>query len=222
VDKIKKMKSENKKSFAEFLKEKRQGKNLSLDELSDLTKIQVYHLEALETGQFEKLPPLVYRMGIFERLAKFLDVDKNEIIQMYQQEVQPVETSSYNGNIIKTKQNSYFVLTQRKLAISLSALFLVLLSVYLYYQFKFLVGPPNLAVDPKGDVVTQQESLMVKGKTDDGVYVTINGEDVYVASDGNFSREVQLINGINVIEVKAVNNFGKNTKIIRQIFRGTP
>ena len=216
------MKSENKKNLAEFLKEKRQSKNLSLDKLSDLTKIQVYHLEALEAGQFEKLPPLVYRAGIFKRLAKFLDVDKSEIIRMYKQEVQTVEIASYNGNIIKTKQNSYFVLTQRKLAISLSALFLVLLSVYLYYQFKFLVGPPNLAVDPKGDVVTQQESLMVKGKTDDGVYVTINGEDVYVASDGNFSREVQLINGINVIEVKAVNNFGKNTKIIRQIFRGTP
>ena len=53
------MKSENKKNLAEFLKEKRQGKNLSLDKLSDLTKIQVYHLEALEAGQFEKLPPLV-------------------------------------------------------------------------------------------------------------------------------------------------------------------
>jgi len=213
------MKSENKKNLAEFLKEKRQGKNLSLDKLSDLTKIQVYHLEALEAGQFEKLPPLVYRAGIFKRLAKFLDVDKSEIIRMYKQEVQTVEIASYNGNIIKTKQNSYFVLTQRKLAIFLGVLFLILLSAYLYYQFKFLVGPPNLAVDPKVDMVIQQESLTVRGKTDSGVYLTINGENVYVASDGSFSKEVQLTSGINVIEVKAVNNFEKSTKIIRQIFR---
>ena len=213
------MKSENKKNLAEFLKEKRQSKNLSLDKLSDLTKIQVYHLEALEAGQFEKLPPLVYRAGIFKRLAKFLDVDKSEIIRMYKQEVQTVEIASYNGNIIKTKQNSYFVLTQRKLAIFLGILFLILLSAYLYYQFKFLVGPPNLAVDPKVDMVIQQESLTVKGKTDSGVYLTINGENVYVASDGSFSKEVQLTSGINVIEVKAVNNFEKSTKIVRQIFR---
>ena len=213
------MKSENKKNLAEFLKEKRQGKNLSLDKLSDLTKIQVYHLEALEAGQFEKLPPLIYRAGIFKRLAKFLDVDKNEIIRMYKQEVQADEVSSYSGNIIKSKQNVNFVLTPRKLAIFLGVLFLILLSGYLFYQFKFLVGPPNLAVDPKEDMVIQQESLTVRGKTDSGVYLTINGENVYIASDGSFSKEVQLTSGINVVEVKAVNNFGKSTKIVRQIFR---
>lgn len=213
------MKSENKKNLAEFLKEKRQSQNLSLNKLSDLTKIQVYHLEALEAGQFEKLPPLVYRAGIFKRLAKFLDVDKNEIIRMYKQEIQAVEISPDYGNIIKSKQNSYFALTQRKLAIFLGVLLLILLSAYLSYQFKFLVGPPNLAVDPKEDMVIKQESLLVRGQTDNGVYLIINGENVYVTSNGNFSKEVQLTSGLNVIEVKAVNNFGKSTKIIRQIFR---
>ncbi|MEK7578773.1 MAG: helix-turn-helix domain-containing protein [Patescibacteria group bacterium] len=213
------MKSENKKNLAEFLKEKRQGKNLSLDRLSDLTKIQVYHLKALEAGQFEKLPPLVYRAGIFNRLAKFLEVDKNEIIRMYKQEVQAVEAASYDGNIIKSKQNLYFVLTQRRLAIFLGVLFLILLFTYLGYQFKFLIGPPNLVVEPKEDMVIQQGSLMVRGKTDNGVYLTINGENVYVGPNGSFSKEVQLAAGLNVVEVKAINNFGKITKIVRQVLR---
>ncbi|MDP3004453.1 MAG: hypothetical protein Q8N43_03050, partial [Candidatus Azambacteria bacterium] len=85
--------------------------------------------------------------------------------------------------------------------------------------FKFLVGPPNLAVDPKEDMVIQQESIIVRGKTDNGVDLIINGENVYVSSDGSFSKEVQLTSGINIVEVKAVNNLGKSTKIIRQIFR---
>ena len=76
-----------------------------------------------------------------------------------------------------------------------------------------------MAVDPKEDMVIQQESFTVRGKTDSGAYLTINGENVYVASDGSFSKEVQLTSGINVIEVKAVNNFEKSTKIVRQIFR---
>jgi len=213
------MKSENKKNLAEFLKEKRQDKNLSLGKLSDLTKIQIYHLEALEAGQFEKLPPSIYRAGIFKRLAKFLDVDKNEIIKMYRQEVQPIGISSYDENILKPKKSSYFILTQRKLAIFLGVLLLILLFAYLYYQFKFLVGPPNLAVDPKEDMVIQQESLTMRGKTDSGVDLTINGESVYVALDGSFLKEIQLNSGINVVEVKAVNNFGKSAKIVRQIFR---
>ena len=60
------------KNLAEFIKEKRQSKNISLERLSELTKIQVYHLESLESGQFDKLPPLVYRAGIFRRLLKIL------------------------------------------------------------------------------------------------------------------------------------------------------
>lgn len=221
------MKSENKKNLAlgrpaglaEFLKEKRQDKNLSLERLSDLTKIMVYYLEALEAGQFEKLPPSVYRIGIFKRLAKFLDVSENEIIRMYNQEVQEVETSSHDESIIKPKKNSYFVLTPRKLIFFFGALLLILLSAYLWYQFTFLVGPPNLAVDSKEDMIVKQESLTIKGKTDNGVDLTINGENVYVASNGSFSKDIQLASGINVIEIKAVNNFGKITKIVRQVFR---
>jgi len=212
------MMSENKKKLAEFLKERRQAKNLSLEKLSDLTKIMVYYLEALEAGQFEKLPASVYRTGIFKRLAKFLEIDENEIIQMYQQDVQSVEMSP-NKNIIKPQKTSRFVLTPRKLAIFFGVLLLVLLSVYLWYQFRFLVGPPNLVVDLKEDLVVRQESLTIKGKTDNGVGLTINGESVYIAPSGDFSKDVQLASGINIIEIKAINNFGKSTKIIRQIFR---
>jgi len=212
------MKSEDKIFLAEFLKEKRQNKNLSLGKLSDLTKIQIYHLEALEAGQFEKLPPLVYRAGIFKRLSKFLDIDENEIIRMYEREVPIVETTSYEKNILP-KKNPHFFLTQKKIIVFLGALLLILLSTYLWYQFNFLVGPPNLVVEPKEDMVIKQELLTVKGKTDNGVDLTINGENVFVASNGNFSKDVQLAGGINVIEIKAVNNFGKITRIIRQIFR---
>src|SRR3990167_10653670 len=72
-----------KTGLAEFLKRKRQEKNLTLDRLSELTKIQLYHLEALEAGQFEKLPPSIYREGIFKRLSKFLDTDESEIMEAY-------------------------------------------------------------------------------------------------------------------------------------------
>lgn len=212
------MKSEDKIFLAEFLKEKRIGRNLSLDKLSDLTKIQIYHLKALEAGQFENLPSSVYRTGIFRRLSKFLDIDEGEISRMYEQEIHEIEATSHKENIL-SKKNSYFIFTQKKIIIFLSALFLVLLFSYLWYQFNFLFGPPNLAADLKEDIVMKQELLVVNGKTDSGVSLTINGENVFVASNGDFSKDVQLASGINVIEMEAKNNFGKTTKIIRQIFR---
>jgi len=213
--------SENKQNLAEFLKNKRQEKKITLAKLGELTKIQAYHLEALEAGQFEKLPPLVYRTGMFERLAKFLDIDKNEIIKMYDEENQAIEKPDYslNENVIKSRKSSYFFLTPKKITIFFGVLLLILISAYLAYQFKFLIGPPNLAINLKGDIVINQQSIAINGKTDSGVYLTINGENVYVASDGSFSKEVQLASGANSIDIKAVNNFGKTTEIIRQVLR---
>ena len=208
-----------KSALADFLKEKRKEKNLSLERLSELTKIQVYYLTALEAGKFDKLPPAVYRTGIFKRLSKFLDLDENEIIEMYKNESRTIEEPSYVSSIIVPKKKLYFILTPKKLMIFFGGTFLFLLSAYLWYQFNFLIGPPNLIVEPYEDIIVRQELFLLKGKTDSGVDLTINGENVYISQDGSFSKNIQLALGINVIEIKSINNFGKITKIIRQIFR---
>lgn len=211
---------DDKKTLSEFLKEKRQDKNFSLEKLSDITKIQIFNLEALENGQFEKLPPLVYREGIFKRLAKFLDIDEKEIIEMYNNETQVVETLAEHNNIVESKKENFkFVLTPQKLIITFSAVLLTSLFAYLWYQFDFLVGPPNLAINLKEDLITTEESFALNGKTDNRVDLTVNGENIYVSPDGNFSKNVLLASGINVIEVKVVNGFGKTSQIIKQIFK---
>jgi len=222
-----KMKSEDKKNppvggqaLSEFLKEKRQDKNLSLEKLSDITKIQMFNLEALENGQFEKLPPSVYRTGIFKRLAKILDIDEKEITEMYNNETQVIETSAGYNNIVKPKKENFkFVLTPKKLIVTFSIILLASLFIYLWYQFDFLVGPPNLAINLKEDLITKEGIISLKGKTDNRVDLTINGEDIYVSPGGDFSKDILLASGINIIEVKVINNFGKTTKIIRQVFR---
>lgn len=211
----------NTQNFADFIKEKRTSKNISLERLSELTKIQVYHLEALELGEFEKLPPLVYRAGIFKRLAKFLVIDEIEILEAYQKETSKPDfgasLNSYNYPIVRKK--SYFILTPNKLIFFLGAALLLLFSYYLWYQFNFLVGPPNLAIEPKEDIVTKNEIILINGKTDIGVDLTVNGENVYVASGGIFKKEIKLADGVNLIEIAAVNGFGKTKKIIRKIFK---
>lgn len=218
------MKSENnlpigeEKKLAEFLKEKRQSKNLSLERLGEITKIQIYHLKSLEDGKFENLPPSVYRAGIFKRLAKFLEIDEDKIIEMYKNEVQnDVDTPVVKD--VSSKKKFYFILTPKKVSLFLGGLLLVLLSFYLWYQFNFLVGPPTLVIESKQDISTKDEILPLKGRTDSGVNLTINGENVYVDSNGSFSKNIQLAAGINIIEIKAVNNFGKVSTIVRQIFK---
>ena len=218
----------DKKNFTEFLKEKRQSKNISLEKLSEITKIQLYHLEALEAGHFEKLPPSVYRAGIFKRLAKFLGIDEADFMEAYKNEIAlssaaPPNLSDINFSFqigdAPPKRNYYFILTPQKLIFLGGGLLLILLSTYIWYQFNFLIGPPNLAIDREEDFVTKDDVILINGKTDSGIDLTINGEKMYVASNGSFKKEVRLADGVNIVEIKAVNSFGKVTKIIRQVFK---
>lgn len=216
------LENQAKPALADFLKEKIKESNLSPERLSELTKIQIYYIEALEAGEIDKLPPSVYRAGIFKRLSKFLGIDENKVIEMYKNESQTAEKSPPNAsNAVVSGKNSYFILTPRKITIFFGGMLLILVAAYLWYQFDFLIGPPTLAIEPKEDMVIKDDSLLLKGKTDNGVNLTINGEGVYVSSDGNFSKNIQLAAGLNVIEIKSVNSFGKTNKIIRQIFKET-
>src|SRR3989304_2257898 len=95
--------------LADFLKERRQNKGLNLDRLSELTKIQVYHLKSMEGGIFENLPPAVYREGIFKRLAKFLDVNEKEMMEMYKNETGETNNPDYLNNVIEPKKYFSFV-----------------------------------------------------------------------------------------------------------------
>lgn len=228
---MKLMKDKNKNNFTEFFMEKMQSKNISLEKLSEITKIQLYHLEALEAGHFEKLPPSVYRDGIFKRLSKFLGVDETEFMEAYKNEIEsssltPLGPSDINfsfqiGNAPIKKRNSYFILTPSKLMFLGGGLLLIFLTGYIWYQFNFLVGPPNLVIDREEDFITKEDAILINGKTDNGIDLTINGEKMYVASNGSFKKEVRLADGVNIVEIKAVNSFGKVTKIIRQVFKET-
>ena len=212
--------AESKKlTLAEFLKQRRHAKGYSLDRLSELTKIQAYHLKALEEGRVDALPPLVYRAGIFKRLAKFLEIDEREILELYDGENPPAVGPVPVDKALLPKKDFYFILTPKKMTLFLGGLLLFGLTAYLWYQFNFLVGPPTLVIEPKEDLITADEMIPFLGRTDSGVNLTVNGETIYVAPDGNFSKNVQLAAGLNVIEVSAINSFGKTAKVIRQIFR---
>lgn len=76
---------------------------------------------------------------------------------------------------------------------------------------------PKLEVSEpaEGAVITQrkQSVISVKGKTDQGNKVYLNGQFLFVAGDGSFSGSVQLQTGDNTIAVKAVNTAGNETLI---------
>ena len=69
-------------SFSAELKSAREAKDISLEEISGKTRINMKFLKAIETAEFEVLPD-VYLKAFLKEYAKSVDLDPNKVIQKY-------------------------------------------------------------------------------------------------------------------------------------------
>ena len=88
-----------------YLKKERESKNISLRELSQLTKISELYLEYIEKDEFEKLPQGPYVKGYIASYSRLIGGNVEQAITLYEalnrkriqtEEIQP-DISTHNG-----------------------------------------------------------------------------------------------------------------------------
>lgn len=70
-------------SFGEKLKREREMRGVTLDEISESTKIARRHLEALEADDFQSLPGGVFNKGFVKAYAHFIGIDEDQAVADY-------------------------------------------------------------------------------------------------------------------------------------------
>jgi transcriptional regulator with XRE-family HTH domain len=117
----------------EELKQKRESKGKTLEDVSESTRISLKFLKAVEKGQMELLPGEFYIKSILRAYSKYLGLNEKAVLDKYYQEENlnnHISTKNTNGS----KTSSYnpksknFVIN---FSISIIILLLVSLSVYL-------------------------------------------------------------------------------------------
>jgi hypothetical protein len=94
----------------------------------------------------------------------------------------------------------------------------LLVAVYLTYQYISFISPPSLEVyTPTEYQELTSNILTVSGKTDSDAVVKINNQSALIDDDGNFSAELNIFQGTLEIEVVATSRSGKETVIKRKI-----
>jgi len=63
----------------------RRNRGISLEQISDSTKISVRSLEAIERGDFAKLPGGIYTTSYIRQYARAIDYDEGAILACYYQ-----------------------------------------------------------------------------------------------------------------------------------------
>lgn len=208
------------RTVGQTLKETREKKFYTLEEVEKATKIRKELLEALENGQYQKLPPPTFIQGFIKNYGKFLGLNTEKLLAVFRREFSegknpPRVLESFTNPVNKKR----FRITPGRVLVSVSLALIIIFFVYLWFQYRFLVGAPFLEVSkPVDQFNTQIEEVTITGRTDPESKVSINDQEIAVDQNGNFSQNIKLSDSVNKILITATSKIGKQTKIERTVF----
>lgn len=210
---IKKISNE---TLGEYLAEIRQNLNLSIKDVAERLGIKVIFLRALEAGDFGKLPPDVYTIGFLKLLAPLYAIDVNLLIDQYKKERDIQRHLQENKTLTSVSKNwilQKLVVTPKSLSVLLAAVFVVATVSYIIWQVFSINRSPSLQIfEPQDHQFISDSFVNVVGKTEAGITVSINDQNIFVDSQGNFKTQLGLSGGPKDLVFVAKNKFDKAAK----------
>lgn len=203
-------------TLGEKLKKIRSERRIGLSDISRFTKIQIKYLENIEEGLYEKLPSDVYVKGFLKSYAKFLGVNGESLIRLYQKERGIKRSLDKNGNNC-IKQPEFLSISPwvfgPRAMIFLSLSILILLGFfYVYKELGSFANNPKLVIlAPEANATTTDDWITIEGKVEKDSKLFINDQIVIIDDEGGFKENITLQTGTNFINVRCLNRFGKET-----------
>jgi cytoskeletal protein RodZ len=74
----------------------RRNRGISLEQIADTTKISIRSLEAIEQGDFRKLPGGIYNTSYIRQYARAIEYDESALISFYKREMERVDGTARN------------------------------------------------------------------------------------------------------------------------------
>lgn len=207
-------------NLGEQLKQIREEANLTIDELSEKTKIQSKYLLRLEKEEFSKLPATAYIRGFIQKWAKACDADGEKLIMQFYRENKPLH-GSYSNVKLSPLTKSAFIITARHIVVIVLFIFIVGFLSYLYFTQRKLNNSPQIEIlkPIEFSSIVEGNDILIKGKVENMEKLYINDKEVFVDNEGFFEYKYQLNLGLNDIVVKAKSNKGKETEAIRKVLK---
>lgn len=197
------------------LKEAREKKQFSLDEVERLSFIPLKYLQALEAGDFLSLPKGgAHLKAYLRKLCELYDLKFEDIIYKFHCEDGFKKTAHYQ---LKNKSShlDHNFLWARNLALATFVLFFI---GYLGFQIYGITTPPKLIVyTPIEGQVSARTEISVQGETDKECHLEANGQEIKVDENGKFNTTILLADGVNTLTLSTTKKHGKTTTLVRHI-----
>ena len=202
------------RTIGEVLKEARVKRKLTFTKLEETTKIKREFISAIEKEDWEKLPEYPVVNGFVRSLAGVLKIDVRETLAKLRRDYPP---KNLRINPKPDVSEKYIWSPKMTFLVAIAVFTLIILS-YLGYQYVDFISPPSLEViNPNEEEVVTHPLLIVSGLTEPEAVIKVNNQPVIVEEDGKFFAEIEIFEGTQVIEVKAISRSGKETTMRRNI-----
>ena len=73
----------------DILRKERERQRMTIPEIEEGTSIRASYIEAIESGEYDKMPGRVYAKGFIKNYANFLNLNGDEIVKQFMSEVSP-------------------------------------------------------------------------------------------------------------------------------------
>lgn len=196
------------KTVGEIIHSERLKKEITLEKLSHLTKIDIKYLEAIEKNAFHLLPSETFTKGFIRNISLRLDRDPNELVAIFRRDYRQIDQSTTSKSSTPKRTKINFEPNQYLPFLAGIIVFLL----YLGFQFRAVITPPELSISkPETDsIVTSPFEISGNTSVDSSISI---GEDVKIRPDdsGQFTAKISLPLGETELLVKATNRFGRST-----------
>ncbi len=191
-------------TVSSILKQNRQQRGFSLDEVAKRTKIPIKYISAFEEESYNNYPPEPYCSLHIKAYASFLDLHQDNILALFRRDFAIYQKSSHMPRPVGVD-----ILTpQRVFKLSVISILIFFIG-YIIVSFLQFSKPPVLMVNWPENIITDN-SVLIVGTTSEDAVVRIN-EELAVVKDGVFSKEIFLNSGENTVTVQSRGRNGKET-----------
>ncbi|MFS8130637.1 MAG: helix-turn-helix domain-containing protein [Candidatus Dojkabacteria bacterium] len=196
------------RTIGERLKTERERVWLSLDQISNNTKINKKYLEAIEDNDFESFSSHTQAIGFIRNYSNFLKVDPTNLIAIYKRDFESekqsrkikkiddeeLEKSKNPSRFEKLKQTQF---TSKRLWVMFSILFIIVFIVLTSGFIKTAFAPPYFKISSPIELLggdnktfsTSEKLIKIKGDTSGYTLIKINEIPLVLSSGFTFESE---------------------------------
>lgn len=208
------------RTVGQILKETREEKLYSVEDVEKAIKIRKELLLSLESDDYSSLPPSTFVQGFIKNYAKFLGLDSEKMLAVFRREFSDKNHKPYVMDAFANpvEEKKVQITPTRVLSVVIALIVLTFFG-YLWSQYRDYVGAPKLEVtSPQDQQTINSEIVVVEGSTDPEVEVSINNQKIPVSEQGTFKKEIVVTSEVSKISIVAASKFGQQTEVQRTIY----